>query len=369
MPSIELKDIKKSYGEITVIERLNLSVTDGEFVVLVGPSGCGKSTTLRMIAGLEDISGGEMQIDGKRINEISPTNRGIAMVFQDYALYPHMSVYENLAFSLRLKKTAPEEIEKRITEAAEMLNLTPYLKRKPADLSGGQRQRVAMGRAIVKKSKVFLYDEPLSNLDAKLRHKMRTEIKRFHLHAKTTSVYVTHDQLEAMTLGDKLVVMSEGKIEQIGTPLEVYQCPKTKFVATFIGNPTINMFSCKVERKGEDLLLCEKHGVFCFKLPESKRSLVKEGMECTMGIRPSDIFISKEDDHLPDEWKIDAEVDIVELLGKNAFLTMVKENIFFQSEVMGTEFPATGEKRKLSFNLNHIHLFDDHTGINLLFQK
>ncbi len=367
MPSIELKSIKKAYGETVVIEGLNLSIVDGEFVVLVGPSGCGKSTTLRMIAGLEDITAGEMQIDGKRMNEVNPTNRGIAMVFQDYALYPHMSVYENLAFSLRLKKTEQSEIDRRIHEAADMLNLTPYLQRKPADLSGGQRQRVAMGRAIVKKSKVFLYDEPLSNLDAKLRHKMRTEIKRFHLQAKTTSVYVTHDQLEAMTLGDKLVVMSEGKIEQIGTPLEVYQKPKTKFVATFIGNPTINMFNCKVERKGNSLVLCEKHGVFCFKLPESKERLVKEGMDCTMGIRPSDIFISKEDDHLPEEWKIDAQVDIVELLGKNAFLTMVKNNIYFQSEVMGTEFPHNGESKRLSFNLNHIHLFDDHTGINLLF--
>ena len=367
MPSIELKSIKKSYGKTHVIEGLNLSVTDSEFVVLVGPSGCGKSTTLRMIAGLEEITAGELQIDGKRMNEVSPTDRGIAMVFQDYALYPHMTVYENLAFSLRLKKTEQSEIDRRISEAAEMLSLTPYLQRKPADLSGGQRQRVAMGRAIVKKSKVFLYDEPLSNLDAKLRHKMRTEIKRFHLQAKTTSVYVTHDQLEAMTLGDKLVVMSDGKIEQIGTPLEVYQRPKTKFVATFIGNPTINMFSCKVEKKDGKLVLCEKHGVFCFQLPESKQRLVKEGIDCTMGIRPSDIFISKEDDHLPAEWKIDAEVDIVELLGKNAFLTMVKNKIYFQSEVMGSEFPRTGENKQLSFNLNHIHLFDDTTGINLLF--
>ena len=186
MPSIELKSIKKSYGKTHVIEGLNLSVTDSEFVVLVGPSGCGKSTTLRMIAGLEEITAGELQIDGKRMNEVSPTDRGIAMVFQDYALYPHMTVYENLAFSLRLKKTEQSEIDRRISEAAEMLSLTPYLQRKPADLSGGQRQRVAMGRAIVKKSKVFLYDEPLSNLDAKLRHKMRTEIKRFHLQAKTT---------------------------------------------------------------------------------------------------------------------------------------------------------------------------------------
>ncbi len=368
MPTIELKDIKKSYGDTTVIERLSLSISDEEFVVLVGPSGCGKSTTLRMIAGLEEITGGILEIDGKVMNHISPTDRGIAMVFQDYALYPHMTVYENLAFSLRLKKAPKEVIEERINEAAEMLNLTPYLKRRPADLSGGQRQRVAMGRAIVKKSKVFLYDEPLSNLDAKLRHKMRTEIKRFHLQAKTTSVYVTHDQLEAMTLGDKLVVMSEGKIEQIGTPLEIYQRPRTKFVATFIGNPTINMFNCEIKEEDGKLLICEMNGVFKFPLPESKREGISAGMNLTMGIRPSDIFISKENDHLPHEWRTEAEVDIVELLGKNAFLTMKSNDIYFQSEVMGTEFPQIGEKKVLSFNLNHIHLFDNVTGLNLIFK-
>ncbi|MCK5884337.1 MAG: sn-glycerol-3-phosphate ABC transporter ATP-binding protein UgpC [Bacteriovoracaceae bacterium] len=368
MSNIELKNIKKNYGKTTVIEGLDLSVADGEFVVLVGPSGCGKSTTLRMIAGLEDITGGDLLIDDKLMNLVSPTDRGIAMVFQDYALYPHMTVYENLAFSLRLKKAPKKTIEERITAAAEMLSLTPYLERKPADLSGGQRQRVAMGRAIVKKSNVFLYDEPLSNLDAKLRHKMRTEIKRFHIQAKTTSVYVTHDQLEAMTLGDKLVVMSDGKVEQIGTPLEIYQRPMSKFVATFIGNPTINMFTCEVVKEDDTLLIKEANGVFKFTLPESKQELLSEGMKVSMGIRPSDIFISKKNDHLPPEWRIDGKVDMVELLGKNAFLTMKSNDILFQSEVMGSEFPQIGETKLLSFNLNHIHLFDDATGINLLYK-
>lgn len=366
MPQIELKNIKKCYGETTVIEDLSLSVNDKEFVVLVGPSGCGKSTTLRMVAGLEEITGGTLSISDKVMNHVSPTDRGISMVFQDYALYPHMTVEENLSFGLRLKKTPKEEIEKRIKEAARMLDLEVYLKRKPADLSGGQRQRVAMGRAIVKQSKVFLYDEPLSNLDAKLRHKMRTEIKRFHINANTTSLYVTHDQLEAMTLGDKLVVMSEGKIEQVGTPLEVYQHPNTKFVATFIGNPTINMFECTLTGKDGALSIKEDNGVFEFPLPESKQDHLSTGTKCWMGIRPSDIFISKEDDHLPEEWKTKAKVDIVELLGKNAYISMEKKGILFQSEVMGTEFPKFGDEKLLSFNLNHIHLFDKETEQNLL---
>src|SRR5881392_3727084 len=251
MAQVSLRKIVKMYDEVEAVSAIDLDIADKEFVVLVGPSGCGKSTTLRMIAGLEDITGGEIAVDGEVVNDVPPKDRDMAMVFQNYALYPHMTVYENMSFGLRLKRYPKDEIARRVQEAARILDITELLERKPRQLSGGQRQRVAMGRAIVRNPKVFLFDEPLSNLDAKLRVQMRTEIKKVHQKVTTTTVYVTHDQIEAMTLADQVVIMNLGRIEQIGTPHEVYHNPKTRFVAGFIGSPAMNFLDCRlVEKNG-----------------------------------------------------------------------------------------------------------------------
>ncbi|MGB0452072.1 MAG: ABC transporter ATP-binding protein [Bacteriovoracaceae bacterium] len=364
MCQLTLKNIQKSYGSTKVVHDFNLDIQDKEFVVLVGPSGCGKSTTLRMIAGLEDISAGELIKNETVINHLPPGDRGVAMVFQDYALYPHMTVFENMAFSLRLKKFKEEEIQSRVHQAAEMLDLTPYLQRKPAALSGGQRQRVAMGRAVVKRAEVFLFDEPLSNLDAKLRHKMRSEIKKFHQKSKTTTVYVTHDQLEAMTLADRLVVMKDGLVEQEGTPLEVFDFPKTKFVASFIGNPSMNFLNCSIEKEGEGYFIKDQANSFQLKLPEGKSKNLEDGQSVILGIRPSDVYLSHEDDHHK-EWRVEGKVDIIELLGKNAFLSVNIGDEECISEVMGRELPREGETLHFTFNLDHIHLFDPKTEKNL----
>src|SRR5947208_13943838 len=247
MAQVTLRKVVKKYDEVEAVSAIDLDIADKEFVVLVGPSGCGKSTTLRMIAGLEDITGGEIAVDGEVVNDVPPKDRDMAMVFQNYALYPHMMVYQNMSFGLRLKHFPKDEIEKRVQEAARILDIKDLLERKPRQLSGGQRQRVAMGRAIVRNPKVFLFDEPLSNLDAKLRVQMRTEIKRVHQKVRTTTVYVTHDQVEAMTLADRVVVMNRGRIEQIGPPNELYHAPKTRFVAGFIGSPAMNFLPCRLE--------------------------------------------------------------------------------------------------------------------------
>src|SRR5581483_11912740 len=248
MATVEFRKLVKRYGTLAVVHGIDLSIGEGEFIVLVGPSGCGKSTTLRMLAGLEDISDGEILIGDRKVNEIEPRNRDIAMVFQDYALYPHMSVYDNMAFSLLYRKMPRKEIDARVREAAEILGLTPYLSRRPKQLSGGQRQRVAMGRAIVRKPQVFLFDEPLSNLDANLRVAMRTELKELHQRLKTTSIYVTHDQVEAMTMADQMVVMRDGVVEQRGNPLAIYDRPANVFVARFIGSPAMNLLPGTLRR-------------------------------------------------------------------------------------------------------------------------
>src|SRR5437868_3077242 len=247
MAQVTLRKVVKYYDEVEAVSAIDLDIADKEFVVLVGPAGCGKSTTLRMIAGLEEITAGDITVDGEVVNDVPPKDRDMAMVFQNYALYPHMTVYENMSFGLRLKRYPKDEIARRVQEAARILDITELLDRKPRQLSGGQRQRVAMGRAIVRNPKVFLFDEPLSNLDAKLRVQMRTEIKRIHQKVKTTTVYVTHDQVEAMTLADRVVVMNRGRIEQIGTPNDLYHAPKTKFVASFIGSPAMNFVPCRLE--------------------------------------------------------------------------------------------------------------------------
>ncbi len=367
MATVELKQIKKTYGKDThVVHGIDLEIKDQEFLVLVGPSGCGKSTTLRMIAGLEDITGGDLLIDGKVVNHATPNEREIAMVFQNYALYPHMTVYENMAFGLKLQKLPKEEVEKRVTNAAEVLGLTTYLKRKPKELSGGQRQRVAMGRAIAKDAKVFLFDEPLSNLDAKLRNEMRTEIKRRHLHDKRTTIYVTHDQVEAMTLADRLVIMRGGHIEQVGTPMEVFSRPSNKFVASFIGSPAMNFFNIDVEKSGGEFFFKDHSGNMKFKAPQHVKEFIGNRQHLIMGLRPSDIFIAHDNDNIPEEWKFDATIEIVEPLGKNALISMSIGSELFIGEIMGMNLPEVGSQVKVSFNLVHLSLFDCETEKSIL---
>jgi len=285
MASVSFHNIQKNYGAVKVIHGISFDIQDGEFVVLVGPSGCGKSTLLRMLAGLEDITGGEIQIDGRVINDLESKDRDIAMVFQSYALYPHMTVRENMAFSLRLRKADAKTTEERVANAARILNLDTLLARFPRELSGGQRQRVAMGRAIVRDPKVFLFDEPLSNLDAKLRVAMRAEIKALHQRLKTTTVYVTHDQIEAMTMADRIVVMHDGIVEQIGTPLELFDRPGNLFVAQFIGSPAMNVFKGTVQ--GRSVHALEKQW-----LMPSNISTVSEGQQVYFGIRPNDLSLA-----------------------------------------------------------------------------
>ncbi len=361
MSHVTLKNIKKDYGEVKVVKGIDLEITENEFVVLVGPSGCGKSTTLRMIAGLEEITDGYLYIGDRLVNNISPSERNIAMVFQNYALYPHMSVYENIAFSLRIKKLPKDEIDSKVRKAASVLGLEEYLQRKPKALSGGQRQRVAMGRAMVKDAEVFLFDEPLSNLDAKLRSEMRTEIKRRHLENKKTTIYVTHDQVEAMTLADRLVIMNDGNIEQIGTPINVFQKPCNKFVASFIGSPSMNFFELNVEHNGDNIFLTNRSQKFKLPVPKNKIQLIKERKTITMGLRPSDIFISTENDKIANEWKINGMVEVCEVLGKNANILFSIDDKSFMGEIMGSSMPEPKSTTKVAFNLNHIHLFDSET--------
>lgn len=313
MATVELKNICKIYdGGVKAVDNVNIDILDREFVVLVGPSGCGKSTTLRMVAGLEDISSGELLIDGKLVNDVPPKDRDIAMVFQNYALYPHMTVYDNMAFGLKIRKFPKEEIDQRVREAAKILDIEELLERKPKALSGGQRQRVAVGRAIVRKPKVFLFDEPLSNLDAKLRVQMRAEISALHNRLKATMIYVTHDQVEALTMADKIVVMKLGIIQQIGGPLELYNNPNNKFVAGFIGSPPMNFLEVAIEAEGNDLYANE--GTFRLKLNDAQKKMLTSyvGKSVTFGIRPEDVTFS----HSPKDGEtIDGQVSVVEPLG------------------------------------------------------
>ncbi|MBO6134088.1 MAG: sn-glycerol-3-phosphate ABC transporter ATP-binding protein UgpC [Lachnospiraceae bacterium] len=311
MSEVIIKDMKKVYdNKVTAVHDFNLHIKDKEFIVLVGPSGCGKSTSLRMVAGLEDISGGELYIDGKLVNDIAPKDRDIAMVFQNYALYPHMSVYENMAFALKLKKTPKEEIDKKVREVAQILDITSYLERKPKALSGGQRQRVAIGRAMVRDPKVFLMDEPLSNLDAKLRNQMRAEIIKLRKRINTTFMYVTHDQTEAMTLGDRIVIMKDGYVNQIGTPQELLDCPVNLFVAGFIGMPVMNFFeNCKLELR-DGVYYANIKGA-PFKLDDFQQKALKankqEPCEVICGVRPQHVTIGK--------GQLRGVVEVSELLG------------------------------------------------------
>ncbi len=327
MAEVLLKNICKIYdGGVKAVNDVNIEIKDKEFVVLVGPSGCGKSTTLRMVAGLEDISSGELYIDGKLVNDVPPKDRDIAMVFQNYALYPHMTVYDNMAFGLKIRKFPKEEIDARVREAAKILDIEELLDRKPKALSGGQRQRVAVGRAIVRKPKVFLFDEPLSNLDAKLRVQMRAEISGLHNRLQATMIYVTHDQVEALTMADKIVVMKLGVIQQIGGPLELYNNPDNKFVAGFIGSPPMNFMVCDVEAQGEDVYINE--GNFRLKVTPAQAKLLKAyaGKKVTFGIRPEDVSYSE--NPVADS-TINGTVSVVEPLGSetHVFVSTSKNQI------------------------------------------
>jgi ABC-type sugar transport system ATPase subunit len=356
LAALDIVGVTKAFGPVKVLHGIDIAVADGEFLVLVGPSGCGKSTLLRMIAGLESITGGAIRIDDVVVNDIPPRGRDIAMVFQDYALYPHKSVRDNIGFGLRMRNVAPDEIGKRVDDAAKVLQIGHLLDRKPGQLSGGQRQRVAMGRAIVRDPKVFLFDEPLSNLDAQLRAEMRVEIKKLHQRFKNTVVYVTHDQVEAMTLADRIAVMKGGHVEQLGTPDDIYNHPRTTFVAGFTGSPPMNFAPCEVTEKGKGITL---DGGVTLKVPEDCwRSLTPlAGKRMTFGIRPEHITLGGGKD------QVHAEVVLTEPLGSDT-LALLRIG---RAEITGRFAPdsglVSGATRGVTLAMNKFHLFDPETGI------
>jgi multiple sugar transport system ATP-binding protein len=356
MARVVVRDVEKAYGATKVIHGINVEIADGEFVVLVGPSGCGKSTLLRMIAGLEEISGGTISIGEREVNRLPPKDRDVAMVFQNYALYPHMTVHDNMAFSLKLRKADKSVIAERVGKAAEILNLTPYLQRYPRQLSGGQRQRVAMGRAIVRDPQVFLFDEPLSNLDAKLRVQMRIEIKALHQRLKTTTIYVTHDQIEAMTMADRIVVMHDGIVEQVGTPLELYDHPSNLFVAGFIGSPAMNFIEGTLRRDGGAPVLEAKGGRLA--LPASTPGA--DGQKVTLGIRPEHLSISA-----TGPASLDAVVEVVEPTGADTHVVAIAFGQQVQAVFTERHAFAPGARVALCPRAEAIHLFDTASGRHL----
>jgi multiple sugar transport system ATP-binding protein len=362
MAQVTLRKVVKMYDEVEAVSAIDLDIADKEFVVLVGPSGCGKSTTLRMIAGLEEITGGEIAVDGEVVNDVPPKDRDMAMVFQNYALYPHMTVYQNMSFGLRLKKYPKAEIDKRVQEAARILDIKELLERKPRQLSGGQRQRVAMGRAIVRNPKVFLFDEPLSNLDAKLRVQMRTEIKRVHQKVRTTTVYVTHDQVEAMTLADRVVVMNKGRIEQIGAPNYLYHSPATRFVAGFIGSPAMNFIPCKLEQAGDGLnvRLSDK---ISFAVPAERvpRYRPNVGQELTFGIRPEHLTEAKTNGS-KNYALFDADIEVVEPMGMETMVFFAINGTEVSGRIDPTTDARVGAILKMAASLDNMHLIDNASG-------
>ena len=368
MASLSLKNIEKIYPNgFKAVQDFNLEIADKEFIIFVGPSGCGKSTTLRMIAGLEDISGGTLEIDGKVVNDVEPKDRDIAMVFQNYALYPHMSVYDNMAFGLKLRKRPKDEIDRLVREAARILDLEKLLDRKPKALSGGQRQRVAMGRAIVRNPKVFLMDEPLSNLDAKLRVQMRIEISKLHQRLGATIIYVTHDQTEAMTLGTRIVVMKDGIVQQVDSPANLYNSPCNLFVAGFIGSPQMNFMDAVVENKGADVYL--KVGKHSLKLPAGKAAKFKDGAyngkTVVLGIRPEDmhdseLFINSSPDSV-----IESDIKVYELLGAEVFLYFDVEGFQMTARVNPRTNLRTGDHAKFALDMEKVHIFDKESELTI----
>lgn len=367
MARVVLSNVTKVINDNVIVKNISLDIPDKEFFILVGPSGCGKSTTLRMIAGLEEITEGAISIDGRVVNHVRAKDRDIAMVFQNYALYPHMTVYENMAFGLKLRGYPRSEITQRVKEAADILNLGSYLERKPKALSGGQRQRVAVGRAIVRKPRVFLFDEPLSNLDAKLRVQMRLELSKLHERLKTTIIYVTHDQVEAMTMGDRICVMKDGEIQQVAPPLELYERPANKFVAGFIGNPPMNFFPVMVEGTKNSIFL--RHASFTLAVPKTLIDAVRPhvGKEVDFGIRPEDLYDRLFYNYpvLPHS-SVNAAVDVAEPMGSEIFLYLKAGTVDLVVRVPSYVKAEAGKRMELVFNLERMHLFDIKTGDALL---
>ena len=348
MASIDIESVRKSYGHFPVLHGVDLTIRDGEFIVLVGPSGCGKSTLLRMIAGLEEVSSGEIRISGNRVNELAPKDRDIAMVFQSYALYPHMSVADNMSYSLRLRKTAKERIASAVGGAASKLGLDPLLERRPKALSGGQRQRVAMGRAIVRQPKAFLFDEPLSNLDARLREQMRAEIKKLHSDLKATSIYVTHDQIEAMTLADRIVAMHGGVVQQVGTPLELYDRPANLFVAGFIGSPGMNFLEGRYRVSGDRADVELNDGTL---IPVALRPALEPGSRATVGIRPEHVVLGA--------GEMEAGVELIEPTGFGIILHLALHGVPFKVFTLDRDALTAGPALRVEFPAKHLHLFDE----------
>jgi multiple sugar transport system ATP-binding protein len=357
MSKVELKNIEMSYGDVKVLHNINIDMKDGEFVVLVGPSGCGKSTTLRIIAGLETPQSGEIIIGDKNVTNVAPKDRDIAMVFQNYALYPHMNVFENMSFGLKLRKIPKKEIEIRVNEAAEILDIKDYLKRKPKELSGGQRQRVALGRAIVRKPAVFLFDEPLSNLDAKLRVQMRTEIKKLHHTLKTTMVYVTHDQVEAMTMGDRIVVLKDGYIMQSDKALELYNYPANQFVAGFIGSPAMNFFKVKVSNSNGYSLT---DGEFTIEIPFGNYLTDFVGKEVVLGIRPENLHVCGASPNT-----IKGRVEVIEMMGNesNVYASSLSTN--FIAKIPANLDVKVNDTLFFKPDLEQLHIFNSENGMRI----
>jgi multiple sugar transport system ATP-binding protein len=360
MASVTLKGVSKRFGNVVAVDNVNLDIPDRQFIVLVGPSGCGKTTVLRMVAGLEEITEGEIHIGDRLVNDVAPKDRDIAMVFQNYALYPHMNVYENMAFALKLRKFPKAEIDRRVKETARLLGIEGLLQRKPKALSGGQRQRVAVGRAIVREPKVFLMDEPLSNLDAKLRVQMRAELSKLHNRLQTTVIYVTHDQTEAMTMGDWIVVMKDGRVQQIGAPLEVYEYPVNMFVAGFIGSPAMNFLKAHLESAGGEFYA--DFGSFRLPLPQEMRGAERfgeyAGREVILGIRPEDIDDAELHPEHPTEFTVPATIDVVEMMGSEAYLNASVSPFNLVARVEAGTGARDGVAHRLAFNVRNGHLFD-----------
>ena len=359
MAQVVLKDLNKKYDEVHAVKDVNLTIRDKEFMVFVGPSGCGKTTTLRMVAGLEEITAGEISIGERIVNDLPPKDRDIAMVFQNYALYPHMSVYDNMAFGLKMRKFPKPEIAKRVQDAAEILGIQELLKRKPRQLSGGQRQRVAVGRAIVRHPQVFLFDEPLSNLDAKLRVQMRVELKRLHERLETTAIYVTHDQVEAMTLGSRVVVMKDGWVQQVGEPMEIYSRPQNKFVAGFIGSPAMNFIPTTIADQG-GTLYAEANGLRV-KVPADRaaRMAAYKGQMVALGVRPEDLRVGDPSGAV--DQAFDAVVDVVEPLGSEILLDVTLAGQSVVARVEPSVKAKPHEKIRMWFLPERTHFFDSKT--------
>ena len=361
MASVTFQNINKKFGDLTIIKDLNIVVQDKEFLVLVGPSGCGKTTALRLLAGLEEITGGEIKIGDRVVNDVAPKDRDIAMVFQSYALYPHLSVYDNMAFGLKLRKTPKEDIKRRVGVAADILGIQDLLQRKPRQLSGGQRQRVAVGRAIVREPKVFLFDEPLSNLDAKLRVQMRSEISKLHQRLQTTFIYVTHDQTEAMTMASRIAVINKGDLQQLDTPQNLYDYPNNLFVAGFIGSPAMNFFPAKIVKEGNSFFVNAED--FKVQIPDNLTAPYKgmDGKQVVFGIRPENIHDPEFAPHNIHGEKVSSKVDVTELMGNETLLYLVSGKNTYVGRVDPRSHLRVGDQAQFIFDMDKFHIFDAET--------